>query len=164
MFRVGIGQDSHPFENPKSKKPLVLGGIIFPNEVGIKGNSDSDVILHALFNALSSAIGQESLGVYSDPMCFDQGIIDSSKYLKVALNLVDKAGFKVNNVSVAVEAKKPRFPKQLVQKMQEKIGELCKIPADCVGITATSGENLTPFGKGEGIQVFAIVSLISKNE
>lgn len=164
MFRIGIGQDSHSFEDAKSKKPLVLGGITISNETGLHGNSDCDVILHALFNALSSAVGKESIGVYSDPMCLDQSINDSSEYLKVALKMVSEAGFKVNNISIAVEAQKPRFPKELVQKIQEKVGQLCNIPANCVGITATSGEKLTAFGKGEAVQVFVIASLTGKDD
>lgn len=162
MFRVGIGQDSHKFVEIDDKKPLMIGGILIPNQLGLKANSDGDVILHALFNAFSSSVGGESLGFYADPMCLDQKITDSTEYLKVALNLVDNAGFVVNNISVAIEAKKPRFPKELTQKIQNNISKLCNIPADCVGITATSGEELTAFGKGDAIQVFAIISLTSK--
>lgn len=160
MFRVGIGQDSHPFD--KKDKPLILGGVLIPNEPGLKGNSDGDAVLHALFNALSSAVGGESIGVYSDPICLGQGITNSSEYLKVALKMINDANYKVNNISIAVEAKKPRFPKELFQKIQNNICKFCNIPADCVGITATSGEELTAFGKGEAIQVIAIISLTSK--
>lgn len=162
MFRVGIGQDSHKFVEIGNNKPLIMGGVLIPEEIGLKANSDGDVILHALFNALSSSVGDESLGFYADKMCLDQKITDSTRYLKVALNLVDNAGFVVNNISIAVEAKKPKFSKDLTQKIRGNIGKLCDIPENCVGITATSGENLTAFGKGEAIQVFAIVSLISK--
>lgn len=162
MFRVGIGQDSHKFVEVGDKKPLIMGGILIPDYQGLETNSDGDVILHALFNALSSAVGGESLGVYADPMYFDQGITDSSEYLKVALKMVSDAKFRVNNISIAIEAKKPRFPKDLTLKIRENIGKLCNIPENCVGITTTSGEELTAFGKGEAIQVFAIVSLTSK--
>jgi 2-C-methyl-D-erythritol 2,4-cyclodiphosphate synthase len=34
------------------------------------------------------------------------------------------------------------------------------VAEDQVGITATSGEGLTAFGRGEGIQVLVIVSLV----
>lgn len=162
MFRVGIGQDSHPFENQKSKKSLVLGGITFPNETGLHGNSDCDVILHALFNALSSAVGKESIGVYSDPMCLDQGIDDSSEYLKVALKMVAHEGYKINNISIAVECERPRFPNELTRQIRKKIGQLCSVSENCVGITATSGEGLTAFGKGKAVQAFVIVSLTDK--
>lgn len=164
MFRIGIGQDSHKFVAQNDKKPLILGGVVVHGETGLKGDSDSDAFLHALFNALSSAVGKESLGFYADPLRLEKGIIDGQEYLKIALELVNQAGFKVNNISLTVETKKPRFPQQLTSKIREKIGSLCKVSASCVGITATSGDGLTTFAKGEGMQVFAIVSLISKDE
>jgi len=42
------------------------------------------------------------------------------------------------------------------------IAGILGIPPSAIGVNATSGEHMTPFGKGEGIQVFAIVSIIAK--
>lgn len=162
MFRVGIGQDSHKFVPAGDQKPLMMGGILIPGQHGLEGNSDSDSLLHALFNALSSAVGKPSLGTVADPMCKDQGIKDSTKYLEVVLKWVSEAGLKVNNISFSVEAKKPRLNLKTVQQIQQNIGDLCTVPVDSVGVTFTSGEDLTAFGKGEAIQVFAIVSLTEK--
>lgn len=162
MFKVGIGQDSHKFVPAGDQKPLMMGGILIPDQHGLAGNSDSDPLLHALFNALSSAVGKQSLGTVADPMCKNQGIKDSTKYLEVTLKWISEAGLKVNNISFSVEAKKPRLPLEIVQQIQQNIGKLCTIPTNSVGITFTSGEDLTAFGKGEAIQVFAIVSLTEK--
>ena len=63
MFYVGFGQDSHHFVDEGDPKPLVLGGVTVPGHRGLKGNSDADVILHALFNALTQAVGGRSIGV-----------------------------------------------------------------------------------------------------
>ena len=82
-FRIGFGQDSHRFSLDKGKK-LVLGGCIVPNEIGLEANSDGDLILHTLFNAISSAIGGKSLGFYADAM-LENGVTDSREYLKVIL-------------------------------------------------------------------------------
>jgi len=68
---TGIGQDSHKFTTDKA---LVLGGVVIPDEAGLEANSDGDVVLHSLFNALSQAIGGKSLGYYADPMC-EQGVM-----------------------------------------------------------------------------------------
>lgn len=162
MFRVGIGQDSHKFVSIDDKKPLMMGGILIPNQLGLDGNSDSDPLLHALFNALSSAIGKDSLGTVADPICKDHGIKDSIKYLEVVLKWIDEEGLKVNNISFSVEAKTPRLPLEITRQIQANIGKLCNISANSVGITFTSGEDLTAFGKGEAIQVFCIVSLENK--
>src|SRR3989344_4711468 len=71
--RIGIGQDSHKFTK---NKPLIIGGINISGKNGFEANSDGDVVLHALFNALSTAIGFKSLGFYADEMC-RKGVTDS---------------------------------------------------------------------------------------
>ena len=43
--------------------------------------------------------------------------------------------------------------------MKHKISDICKINIADVGITATSGEGLTAFGKGEGIQAITIITV-----
>lgn len=158
MFRVGIGQDSHQFS--KAKKPLVLGGITVSKSGGMMGNSDSDVILHSLCNALSSATGGDSLGTWSDEMC-SAGITDSKKYVEIIADRVKAEGFKVGNVSIAVEAKKPYIDLKDSDRMKQVIVGILGISKKQVGITFTSGEGLTPFGKGLGIQSICQV-LISK--
>ncbi len=52
-MKVSIGQDSHRFDFENKEKKLVLGGVIFENENPMKANSDGDVILHAITNAIS---------------------------------------------------------------------------------------------------------------
>ncbi|MBW2984298.1 2-C-methyl-D-erythritol 2,4-cyclodiphosphate synthase, partial [Candidatus Woesearchaeota archaeon] len=151
---IGFGQDSHKFTD---NKPLILGGVIIPNEDGLEANSDGDVILHALFNALSQAIGGKSLGYYADPM-FEKGIADSKEYIKVIIDMINKKNYKINNVGFMIEAKKPRLD-EYEGKITESIAELLGIKKEQVGITATSGEGLTPFGQAKAMQVFSIASL-----
>lgn len=160
MDRVGIGQDSHKFSKAPvgGRKPLVLGGIKIADSGGLEGNSDGDVILHSLCNALSSAIGGDSLATWSDKMC-EQGIKDSKKYVEVIIEKLKDQGYKVENVSVAVEAKKPYIELKTADRMKERIAKLLEINKDQVGITFTSGEGLTPFGKGLGVQSISTVLL-----
>lgn len=156
-MRIGIGQDSHHFD--KNKK-LTFGGVTFQNYFGFIGNSDGDVIIHSLCNALSSAIGGESLSTWSDDMC-QQGITDSREYLKHILNIVFQ-NFAISNISIAVEAQIPRLTSDEKQQVKKSLARILKINTDQIGITYTSGEDLTSFGKGEGIQVFSTVLLIEK--
>ena len=159
-FRVGIGQDSHMFD--KSKKGLTLGGIKIAEEAKLEGNSDGDVVLHAIFNALSQAIGDMSLGFYADEMC-EKGINDSKKYVEKILEKVKKQKFEINSVGIMIEAKRPKID-PLVPKMKKEIKELLETTPQRVGITATSGEKCTVFGEGLGIQCFAIISLRKEKE
>jgi len=78
-FRIGIGQDSHRFAIKKKK--LVLGGFQVPNYLGLDAKSDGDVIIHAICNALMTAIGKGSFSVYADPL-YRRGICNSTIYLK----------------------------------------------------------------------------------
>src|SRR3989338_3431108 len=157
--KIGIGQDSHKFSNDKNKK-LMLGGIRIENEAGFEANSDGDVILHALFNALSTAIADKSLGFYADKMC-KVGIKDSKKYIEFILNKVKERNYKISNVAIMLEGKKPEIDEH-IEKIKKSLSRLLKIKEENIGIAATSGEELTEFGKGNGMQCFAAISLRTK--
>ena len=156
MSRVGFGQDSHRFSDDPQRK-LVLGGVAVPNEAGLAGNSDADVVLHALCRALEQAIGRDSFSRYADEMS-QRGINDSGEYLKVARAHVAEAGYRVINVGLTIEASKPRI-EPLSRMMKINIAGILEIGEDAIGINATTGEGLSAFGRGEGIQALAIVNL-----
>ncbi len=160
MFRVGFGQDSHWFLDDANKK-LVLGGIEVEGEKGLKGNSDGDAVLHAICASIEQALGRVNFSVYADEMC-KNGIIDSAEYLKVALSHMKEDGYDINNLGISIEAKTPKIL-PIEERMKNRLAELLQIEKSQIGINATTGEELTAFGRGEGIQVFVIVSLI-KNE
>ncbi|MBU1178454.1 2-C-methyl-D-erythritol 4-phosphate cytidylyltransferase [Patescibacteria group bacterium] len=155
-MKIGLGQDSHRFAG---KKPLILGGVKIDYLRGFTASSDGDVVLHALCNALSSAVGKGSISTYADEMCLKKGIKDSQEYVKVAQGFVRKAGYQVGNVSIAIEGKEPKLEKHFPQ-IKKVIASLLGVRARDVGITVTSGEGLTAFGQGKGIQVFVVVSLL----
>jgi len=159
MFRIGLGQDSHEFVADTGNKPLILGGIMVDEKGGLKANSDGDVILHSLCNALSSAIGGDSLSTWADEMCLKQGIKDSSRYVEYIFNKIILLKYSVVNVSISVEAKIPRLKMEVIIQIKERIASLLKIETGQVGLTFTSGESLSAFGLGKGIQVLTIVSI-----
>jgi 2-C-methyl-D-erythritol 2,4-cyclodiphosphate synthase len=159
MFRIGFGQDSHRFA-PGAARKLVLGGVYIEGETGLEGNSDADVVLHALCRALEQAIGQDGFSRYADEMS-RRGVQDSREYVRVATSRVAAAGYRVNNVGVSIEARTPRID-PIREQMKASIAVLLDVPADDVGINATTGEDLTPFGQGLGIQAFAIVSIVRR--
>lgn len=159
MNKVGIGQDSHRFLKEKGTKDLILGGLKIDYEFGLDSNSDGDVVLHSLCNALSSAIGGESLSTWADKMC-QNGIKDSIKYLDLVLEKIKESNYSIGNISIAIEAKNPRLQAE-IKSIKNKLSKVLNINVNQIGITATSGESLTAFGRGEGIQAFSIVNLFS---
>lgn len=163
MLRVGLGQDSHGFTAAKENKPLILGGVRVSVEGGLEANSDGDVILHSLCNALSSAIGGDSLSTWADDMCYKQGIKDSARYVEYIFNKAVALKYSVVNISISVEAKRPYLKMKIINQIKERIASLLKIKTERIGLTFTSGNGLSVFGKGLGIQVSTIIN-IAKND
>ncbi len=157
MIRVGLGQDSHKLV--KGKGALVLGGLKISDNYYLKADSDGDVVIHSLCNALSTAIGGGSLDTWAGEMN-RKGVIESKEFLKVIFEKVKKLGYGVNNIAVMVEAKEPRLERHR-DRMQKSLAELLGIEKEQVGMAFTSGESLTSFGRGEGIQALTVV-LIEK--
>ncbi len=160
MHISAIGQDSHRFEPEGSAKPLVLGGVVIPGCAGLAGNSDADVVLHAITNAISGLHGIPVLGAVSDDLCLKKGIRDSRIYCAKSLELL--TAYRLVHVSVSIEAQRPHLAEHL-PAMRESIAKLLSLPAHHVALTATSGEGLTAFGRGEGIQAFAVASAEKKS-
>lgn len=155
MIKAGIGQDSHKFATENKK--LVLGGITIENEQGLQANSDGDVVLHALFNALSSALGGRSIGYYFPNTTPSNKNRNSKEFFTKLKELLQ--GYKINNISISIEALKPKLEPYILA-MKKSIAEILNLKPNQIGITATSGEGLTCFGQGLGIQAIAVVSLV----
>ena len=152
---VGIGQDSHRFDFANKSKKLVLGGVMFEDHPPLKGNSDADVVLHSITNAISGITCVNILGEKADEMCLNNNIIDSREYVKESLKHLKK--FRILHVSVSIECQTPKLS-SYIPKIRSSLSSLLNIPENSVGITATSGENLTEFGRGKGIQVMSCVT------
>ena len=153
-MKVAIGQDSHRFDFDDKEKKLILGGVIFENSTPLSGNSDADVVLHSITNAVSGITCKNILGKVADDMC-KSGITDSEEYLKEALKYLNE---KIIHLSISIECKTPKISPK-IEDMRKNIARILNITESSVGITATTGEGLTEFGKGNGISVFSIITV-----
>lgn len=153
-IRTGLGQDSHRFlDSPDPSRPLLLGGIEFEG-LPLNGNSDADVVLHAVTNAVSSVTGVNVIGKIADDLC-KQGITDSTEYLRVALEHLGEQ--RISHLAISIECLTPKISPK-IDAMKARLGELLNIAATDIGITATTGEGLTGMGRGEGVQVLAVLT------
>lgn len=153
-MKVAIGQDSHRFDFDDKDKKLILGGIIFEGATPLSGNSDADVVLHSITNAISGITCKNILGKIADDMC-KSGITDSEEYLKEALKYLNE---KIIHLSISIECKTPKISPK-IEEMRKNIARILNISENSVGITATTGEGLTEFGKGNGISVFSVITV-----
>ena len=153
-MKVAIGQDSHRFDFESKNKNLVLGGIVFENATPTLGNSDADVVLHSITNDISGITCKNGLGKITDEMC-KNGITDSEEYVKEALKYLNE---KIIHISISIECKTPKISPK-IEEMRKNIARILHISENSVGITATTGEGLTEFGKGNGISVFSCITV-----
>lgn len=153
-MKVAIGQDSHRFDFDNKDKKLILGGVVFENQPPLSGNSDADVILHAITNAISGITCKNIIGKVADDMCAN-GITDSEEYVKEALKYLEQ---EIEHLSISIECKKPKITPK-IEEMRKNISRILSIEENKVGITATTGEELTAFGQAQGISVFCIITV-----
>ena len=150
--RIGYGYDVHPL-GPNRK--LILGGIEIPHTKGLLGHSDSDVLVHAVCDALLGAMGEGDLGRHypsSDPKY--KGI-SSLKLLEDVMAKLNAKGYRVGNLDTVIVAQAPRLGPHL-PAMQKKIAETVGIDPDLVNVKVKSGEGLDAVGHEEGMIAHAV--------
>jgi 2-C-methyl-D-erythritol 2,4-cyclodiphosphate synthase len=156
QYRVGIGYDIHRLVQGRR---LLLGGVEIPYVKGLLGHSDGDVLLHALCDALLGALALGDIGEHfpdTDPKY--QGI-ESSRLLGMVKELLDKSGYKINNLDVIIIAQEPKLIPFKIH-MKENICALLGIKQDALNIKAKTNEGLDAVGQLEAIACFVTASLI----
>ena len=152
-----IGQDSHRFEDEiREDAKLTLVGIEISYKRNFSANSDGDVILHAVTNAISGFTTVNVLGYSADKLCLEDGIKDSRVFLDEALKYMGDA--KIVHLSVSVECLEPKL-KPYIPAIRTSLASLLDLDESSVGITATTGEGLNGMGRGEGVGVLAILTV-----
>lgn len=153
--RTGFGADVHAFCEGNG---IVLGGVKIPFVKSLLAHSDGDVLFHAVTDALLSGAGLKDIGHYfpdSDPAY--KGA-DSSHMCAAALREVKKAGFAPVNISVSVQAEKPRLA-AYVDGMISNLAHVLEIPPENVAVAAGTCEGLGFVGEGLGIAAYACALL-----
>ncbi|MDE3045106.1 MAG: 2-C-methyl-D-erythritol 2,4-cyclodiphosphate synthase [Verrucomicrobiota bacterium] len=155
VFRTGIGQDSRRFLSADSSKPCIIGGVIFEGTPGLDADSDGDVVYHAICNAITSLTGVPILSGIAVELYRKDGITDSQVYLERALKTLHKQT--IIHVALSIEGKRPHFEEK-IEAMRKKIAHVLGIRFSQVGLTSISGDGLTDFGCGDGLQCFCTLT------
>ena len=158
MYRIGFSEDIHPVV---SGRKLVLGGITIDSPFGLDGHSDADVVTHSVAESILGALALGDLGKHfpdNDPKY--KGI-SSILLLEEVVKLMDKEGYKINNLDVQVACASPKLA-PYVDSMREKLAETLKTSKENVSIKAMSFNKVGAIGRGEAIRSQSIVMLINK--
>jgi 2-C-methyl-D-erythritol 2,4-cyclodiphosphate synthase len=155
MTRVGIGYDSHRFEEGR---PLVLGGVRIPHPCGLAGHSDADAVAHALLDAMLGAAAAGDIGQHfpdTDPRWKDA---DSMELLASAHELVRARGYALAQADLTIISQQPKLGPHL-PAMAAKLARHLGSGPGSVSIKAKTNEGMGFIGRGEGLAVIAVVTL-----
>ncbi len=157
-FRVGHGFDVHALVTGRD---CIIGGVHIPHPVGLDGNSDADVLLHAICDALLGAAALGDIGKHFPPSDMRYKGIDSRELLRHVVALLQQKGFRIGNVDATVICEAPRLGPHIL-KIRENIASDCLVEIDFINVKATTTEKLGFTGRGEGIAAEAVVLIYTQ--
>jgi len=154
-FRCGLGWDVHPLV---PGRPLVVGGVRIPSELGLGGHSDADVLAHAVTDALLGAAALGDIGQHfpdDDPRWAGA---DSLVLLRHAQSLAAGQGFTVVHVDATLILERPRLGPYR-EAIRRKLAAALELPPACVSVKFKTAEKMGPVGEGRAAEAFAVVTL-----
>ncbi len=154
-IRVGWGFDAHALNDIP---PVILGGIVVSQDVGVEATSDGDVLSHAIIDAVLGACVLGDIGEHfpsDDPAL--QGA-DSVFLLRQAATMAIAAGFLISHVDSTVVAEQVRVA-PFREDIRAKLAEALGVSTELISIKATTTDGLGFVGKGEGIAAVAVVTV-----
>jgi 2-C-methyl-D-erythritol 2,4-cyclodiphosphate synthase len=153
--RVGIGYDIHRLIEGRK---LVLGGVEIPFEKGLLGHSDSDVLTHAICDALLGAAAMGDIGTHfpdTDPRWACASSLD---FLARVIELLAVRGFRIANLDATVMAERPRLDVH-IQAIREQLASVLRVDISQISVKAKTNEGLESVGRGEAMAAQAVVLL-----
>lgn len=155
-FRIGQGWDTHRLV---AGRPLILGGVTIPSELGLDGHSDADILSHAITDALLGALALGDIGLHfpdNDPQ-WKGG--DSKLFLRHAVSLVRERGYEIVNLDTSVLLERPKL-KEFRLTIRETLAATMALAADQISVKFKTHEKVGPVGEGRSAEAHAVVLLI----
>ena len=158
LVRVGTGYDIHRLVDGRK---LVLGGVEIPFEKGLLGHSDSDVLTHAICDALLGAAAVGDIGTHFPDADLRWAGASSLDFLTRVIELLAASGYRVGNIDATVIAERPKL-RPHIQAIRETLATVLQVDVDLVSVKAKTNEGLDSAGSGEAIAAQAVALLCSR--
>jgi 2-C-methyl-D-erythritol 4-phosphate cytidylyltransferase/2-C-methyl-D-erythritol 2,4-cyclodiphosphate synthase len=158
--KTGIGWDFHPFEQGRE---LVLGGVFIPDHCGLEGDSDGDVLTHAVIDALLGALGCGDIGSYFGVKKQELMGIRSLSLLETLRKTSFPFFWKIAHIDITVVGKTPPIHPYDVQ-IKKNIAQCLRISDQGINIKATTDKDMDAAGQGKGIRVVAVATIQQMEE
>ncbi|MDR2980238.1 MAG: 2-C-methyl-D-erythritol 2,4-cyclodiphosphate synthase [Bacteroidales bacterium] len=155
-IRAGFGYDSHRLEEGRK---LIIGGVEIPYHKGPIAHSDGDALMHAICDALLGAAGLQDIGTQFPDNDLQYKNMDSKILLSKTKELLLQHRWRINNMDATVVLEAPKLA-PFKEKIKETLAELLAINNSRIAIKAKTNEKMGDVGSGNGIVVFAVVTLV----
>ncbi len=144
-LRIGNGYDIHKLVKGRE---LIIGGVKLkhPNDIGLDGHSDADVLIHSIMDALLGALSLGDIGKYFPPSDQKWKNVNSLSLLSKIIELIRKHGWEINNIDSFIVAERPKMNPH-IELMKKNISSILQIDSELIGIKATTNEKLGPEGR-----------------
>jgi len=154
-MRVGMGYDVHRLVEGR---PLIVGGVTIPHEMGLAGHSDADVLLHAIADALLGAAALGDIGTHFPDTDTRWKGADSAELLAAVGKKVRAEGYSISNVDATVALQRPKL-RPHITAMRENTAEALQVDLEQVSVKATTTERLGFVGSEAGAAAYAVCAL-----
>ena len=155
MFRIGQGYDVHQL---REGLPMWLCGLQISSPSGFVAHSDGDVAIHALCDALLGAVAGGDIGHLFPDTSDEYAGIDSKILLSRVMNLVREQGWELSNADITIALQAPKIA-PYIPGMRECLASVMKVDPSLISVKATTTERLGFVGRGEGCEVWAVVTV-----
>ena len=152
LTRIGIGYDIHRLVEGRK---LILGGVEIPFEKGLLGHSDSDVLTHAICDALLGAAALGDIGSHfpdHDPQFKGAS---SLTMLAHVVALLREHGYRVANLDSTVITERPKLAPHIAA-IRHQLAAVLQVDVVEVSVKAKTNEKLDAIGAGEAMAAHAI--------
>ena len=156
MIRTGLGWDVHRLI---AGRPLILGGVAVPSDLGLEGHSDADILTHAITDALLGAAALGDIGAHfpdTDPRWKDA---ESAQFLAHAAALARERGYEIINVDATVVLERPKLAGYRLP-IRESLARMLSLEIDRVSVKFKTAERTGPVGEGRSAEAQAIVTIL----
>ncbi len=154
-IRIGNGYDIHRLV---PERPLILGGITIPHELGLLGHSDADVLTHAIMDAMLGALSLGDIGHYFPPSDPKWSGANSLVLLEQVNQMIRDQDWQIGNIDSTIVAERPKL-KPYIKPMGQKLAEILGLEDNQISVKATTNERLGSVGQEAGICAYAVVLL-----
>ena len=154
-MRIGHGYDLHILtENRK----LILAGIEIPYELGLKGHSDADAVIHAVIDSIFGALALGDIGSHFPDNDEKYKDISSVILLKETVSIMKEKNYNIGNIDITIILEKPKL-RNYIDTMRENLSKLLSTDIENISIKAKTNEKMDSVGRGEAIAVHCVCLL-----